>query len=86
MLFECGTAISGSNNHGGLLACKVDYIDTANYEPEDTDDQSGEPSMKNDAKKLDLLHISIIPGSGRIVKDSKKRRLLLCLEADSIRE
>ena len=47
--------------------------------------RSGEPSMKNDAKRLDLLHILIIPGSGRIVKDSKKRGLQLSWEADLIR-
>ena len=52
------------------LECKVDYIDTANYEPED---------------RLYLLHILIIPCSWRIVKDSKKRGLQLSWEADLIR-
>jgi len=41
--------------------------------------------MKNDAKRLDLLHILIIPGSGHIVKDLKKRGLQLSWEADLIR-
>ena len=41
--------------------------------------------MKNAARKQDFPHILIIPGSGRIVKDSKKRGLQLSWEADLIR-
>lgn len=66
------------------LECKVDYIDTANYEPEDTDDPEWRAIYEKRCKE-DLLHILIIPGSGRIVKDSKKRGLQLSWEADLIR-
>ena len=41
--------------------------------------------MKNGAKRLDLLHILIIHGSGHIVKNSKKQGSQLFWEADSIR-
>ena len=46
------------------LACKVDYIDTANYERKIRMTKNGERFMKNAVKKQDLRHISIIPGSG----------------------
>ena len=31
-------ALSGSDHYGRCLACGVNYMDTANYEPEDTED------------------------------------------------
>ena len=54
------------------LACKVDYIDTANYEPEDTDDPQWRAIYEKRCKDEDLRHILIIPGSGLIRIDLKK--------------
>lgn len=67
------------------LACGVDYIDTANYECEDTEDQSGEQSTKSAARSLDLRHISIIHGSGHIRRNLRRQGLQLFLEADLTR-
>ncbi len=67
------------------LACKVDYIDTANYEPEDTDDKEWRAIYENAVKKR-LQHILTIPGSGHTVKNSKRQELRHCLEAGLIRE
>ncbi len=47
--------------------------------------RSGEQFMKSVAKRLDLQHILIIPGSGLIVKGLKMRALQHFLEADLIR-
>ena len=46
------------------LRTGVDYIDTANYEAEIQMIHSGEQFTKNAARKKDLLHTLIIPGSG----------------------
>ena len=62
------------------LACGVNYMDTANYEPEDTDDPT-----KNAVKKKDLRHILIIPGSGHTAKNLKMQVLQHCLDADLTR-
>ena len=50
------------------LECKVDYIDTANYEPEDTD----EPVWRA-ARRKALQHILIIAISGLIWISSRKQ-------------
>ena len=67
------------------LECKVDYIDTANYECEDTE-KSGEQYMKRDARSLDLLHILTIHGSGHIRRSSRRQELQLSWEVDLIQE
>ena len=46
------------------LACGVNYMDTANYEPEDIDDPSGAPSMTSAARRRASPPTSTIPGSG----------------------
>ena len=66
------------------LACGVNYMDTANYEPEDTDDPNGVPFMKNVAKRRDFPLILIIPGSGHTVKNLKMQDLRLYWDVDSI--
>ncbi len=53
------------------LKAGVNYIDTANYEPEDTDDPTWR-SMRNAARKRASPHTSIIPGSGHIRRNSKR--------------
>ncbi len=55
------------------LEAGADYIDTANYEAEDTEDPHGVQSMKRDVKKKALLHISIIPGSGLMMRNLRKQ-------------
>ncbi len=55
------------------LEAGADYIDTANYEAEDTEDPHGVQSTKRDVKKKALLHISIIPGSGLMMRNLRKQ-------------
>ena len=50
------------------LNAGVDYIDTANYEPEDTDD----PQWRSGAKRKDLPPILIIPGSGLTKRNTRR--------------
>lgn len=60
------------------LACGVHYIDTANYEPEDTEDPNGVPFMRNAARSWASRLISIIPGSGTMIRNSKRQDLRRC--------
>lgn len=46
----------------------MNYIDTANYEPENTDDPKWRRSMKSAAEKKDSLHILTTAGSGITLK------------------
>ena len=55
------------------LACGVNYMDTANYEPEDTDDPKGAPFMKNAVRKPDFPLTLTTAGSGLTAKNLKKR-------------
>lgn len=55
------------------LETKTDYIDTANYEPEDTTDPEWKAVYENVAKTLALLLTLIIHGSGHIKKSLKKQ-------------
>ena len=57
------------------LACKVPYVDTANYECEDTDILSGERCMRKDANASVLQHILTIHGSGLTGKNIKRQEL-----------
>ena len=66
------------------LACGVNYMDTANYEPEDTDDPKWRAIYENAVKKRDFPLTLTIPGSGHIVKNSKMQGLPHCLAADLI--
>lgn len=54
------------------LACGVNYVDTANYEPENTDDPHGVPFMKSAAKSWALLRISTTAGNGLIERSMRK--------------
>ena len=54
------------------LKAGVNYIDTANYEPEDTEIRPGARSMRNAARKRASPHTSIIPGSGHIRRNLKR--------------
>ena len=54
------------------LKAGVNYIDTANYEPEDTDDPTWRAIYENAARKRASPHTSIIPGSGHIRRNSKR--------------
>lgn len=54
------------------LACGVNYMDTANYEPEDTEDPRGAPSMKNAVRKQDFPPILTTPGSGLIKRNLRR--------------
>lgn len=67
------------------LATGVDYIDTANYEAENTDDPEWRKFTRSVARKRDLQHTLIIPGSGLIRKSLKMQALQQSLEADLIR-
>ncbi len=62
------------------LACGVNYMDTANYEPEDTDDPKWRAIYEKRCKKRDFQHILIIPGSGHTEKfeDAGLTALLGC--------
>lgn len=55
------------------LETKTDYIDTANYEPEDTTDPEWKAVYENAAKTLALPLTLIIRGSGHIKKSLKSR-------------
>ena len=55
------------------LEAGADYIDTANYEAEDKKIPHGVQSTKRDVKKKALLHISIIPGSGLMMRNLRKQ-------------
>lgn len=67
------------------LACGVDYIDTANYECEDTEDPKWRAIYEKRCKELGLRHISIIHGSGHIRRNLRRQGLRLFLEADLTR-
>ena len=67
------------------LACGVDYIDTANYECEDTEDPKWRAIYEKRCKELDLQHILIIHGSGHIRRNLRRQGLQLFLEADLTR-
>lgn len=67
------------------LATGVDYIDTANYEAENTDDPEWRKIYEERCRKEDLQHTLIIPGSGLIRKSLKMQALQQSLEADLIR-
>lgn len=64
------------------LACGVDYIDTANYECEDTQDPQWREIYEKRCKNWDLPLTLIIPGSGLIRKNSRRQDLPQFLEAD----
>ena len=49
------------------LACGVHYVDSANYEPEDTED----PTMRSAARSRALPHTLTTPGSGHIRRNSR---------------
>lgn len=67
------------------LATGVDYIDTANYEAENTDDSRMEKNLRRAAaRKRDLQHTLIIPGSGLTRKSLKMQVLQQSSEADLI--
>ena len=66
------------------LACGVNYMDTANYEPEDTDDPKWRAIYEKRCKEEGFSAFLIIPGSGHIVKNLKMQALQHCLDADSI--
>ena len=61
------------------LACGVNYMDTANYEPENTDDP--EWRAVNAAKKQASAPILITAGNGHTAKNLKKRALPRCWAA-----
>ena len=63
------------------LACGVNYLDTANYEPKIPMIRSGGLFMKNAVRKLDFPHILIIPGSGHTGRNLKRQDLLHFLAA-----
>lgn len=63
------------------LACGVDYIDTANYECEDTQDPQWREIYEKRCKNWDLPLTLIIPGSGLIRKNSRRQDLPQFLEA-----
>lgn len=54
------------------LACGVNYMDTANYEPENTETRSGAPSTRSAARRPASLPTSITAGSGPTPKSSRK--------------
>ena len=54
------------------LACHVNYMDTANYEPENTDDPSGGPSTRSAARRPGSPPILTIPGSGPTGRNSRR--------------
>ena len=56
------------------LECGVNYMDTANYEPEDIwTTRNGEKFTTNAAKRKDFPLTLIIPGSGHTKKNLKKQ-------------
>lgn len=63
------------------LACGVDYIDTANYECEDTQDPQWREIYEKRCKNWDLPLTLIIPGSGLTRKNSRRQDLPQFLEA-----
>lgn len=54
------------------LACGVNYMDTANYEPENTDDPNGVPSMRSAARKPASPLTLTTAGSGPMPKSLRK--------------
>ena len=54
------------------LKCGVNYMDTANYEPEDTDDPRGARSTRSAAERRASPPISTTLGSGRTRRSSKR--------------
>ena len=57
-------ALSGSDHHGCLPACGVNYMDTANYEPENTDDPECAPFTRSAARRPVSPPTLITAGSG----------------------
>ena len=57
------------------LACGVNYMDTANYEPKIPMIRNGGLFTKNAVRKLDFPHILIIPGSGHTGRNLKRQDL-----------
>ena len=57
------------------LACKVPYVDTANYECEDTDNPEWRKVYRKDANASVLQHILTIHGSGLTGKNIKRQEL-----------
>ena len=68
------------------LATKVSYIDTANYECENTDDPEWRKVYEDAARGLVLQHILTIPGSGRTESVSRRQESQVFWEAALIRE
>lgn len=60
------------------LECKVDYIDTANYEPETLTILHGVQFMTSAARKRASLLTLIIPGNGLIKKNLSRPASWLC--------
>ena len=56
------------------LACGVHYVDSANYEPEDTED--GVPFMRNAARSRALPHTLTTHGSGPIRRNIRTQASL----------
>ena len=67
------------------LECKVDYIDTANYEPEDTDDPEWRAIYEKRCKEAGFTAYFDYSWQWAYRTDSKKRGLQLSWEADLIR-
>ena len=64
------------------LATGVHYIDTANYEAEDTEDPEWRAIYEKRCKELVLQPILTTHGNGLIKKNSKKQAWLLFLDLD----
>ena len=67
-------------------ACGVDYMDTANYEPEDISDPQWKEVYDKDVRRKDSLRTLITPGSGHIKRSLRKRDLRPSLVPVLIRE
>ncbi len=67
------------------LACGVNYMDTANYEPENTDDPHGVPSMRSAARRQVSPPTSTTAGSGPTPKSLRKPASPPCWAAASTR-
>lgn len=57
------------------LACGVNYMDTANYEPEDTDDPKWRAIYEKRCKEAGFSAYLIIPGSGHTGRNLKRQDL-----------
>lgn len=67
------------------LACGVNYMDTANYEPEDTDDPEWRAIYEKRCKEEGFSAYFDYYGSGHTVKNSKMQDLQHFLDVDLTR-